>query len=340
MNTSKQIVLAAVEFTGPGRAPVDYWTTRGMFTDFHGVGPNYSHDENRRIEGDFELWEDFYGNTWARLASDKLTKGEPRKGALDSWDKLEDYRLPSLVEDKPWTHIPSEIAAHRDKFILGSLPGMGFAVMRYLRGMENFLMDVAAEPERLETLHRKVMASLIDMVERYGRTGGVDGVFFAEDWGTQERLLINPAAWRALFKPHFRSLCKCAHSFHMKVVMHSCGYLGDILDDLVEVGVDVLQFDQQQNYGIDFLDKKIGGKAALYSPVDIQHTLVTGDRAKIRRECFELVEKIGGHRGGFIAKSYGGENSLRAIQCDFAWNDYAFDCFMEASRNVYGASYV
>lgn len=336
MRGSKHIVRAAIEFSRPERLPVDYWTTRGMFADIHGIAPRHKHSENRRVEGRYELWEDLYGNTWARLAGDKLTKGEPRKGALDTWDKLDTYKMPSLVEEDAWAEVPAEVAAHADKFVIGHLPGMGFAVMRYLRGMENFLGDVAGEPELIERLHRKVMASLLEMVERYGSLGGVDGIMFAEDWGTQERLLISPASWRRLFKPHYLDLCKCAHGHNMKVIMHSCGYLGAILDDLVEVGVDVLQFDQQQNYGIDFLNEKIGGRITLYSPVDIQHTLVTGDRAKIRRECFDLVEKIGGHDGGFIAKSYGSEKSLAAIKCDPSWNDYAFDCFMEASRAVYG----
>ncbi len=66
----------------------------------------------------------------------------------------------------------------------------------------------------------------------------VDAIHIADDWGTQQSLLISPDMWREYFKPCYREYCEMAHRHGKLVLMHSDGYILNILDDLVEIGVD------------------------------------------------------------------------------------------------------
>ena len=68
----------------------------------------------------------------------------------------------------------------------------------------------------------------------------VDAIHIADDWGTQQSLLISPDMWREYFKPCYREYCEMAHRHGKLVLMHSDGYILDILDDLVEIGVDAV----------------------------------------------------------------------------------------------------
>ena len=80
----------------------------------------------------------------------------------------------------------------------------------------------------------------------------------------------------------YTRLLGIAHDYGMKVLMHSCGQNWAIVPDLLDAGVDVFQFDQPALYDMPKLAALLRErKAALWSPVDIQKILPTGDRAII-----------------------------------------------------------
>ena len=86
--------------------------------------------------------------------------------------------------------------------------------------------------------------------------------------------------------------------------MHSCGYIVDILDDLIEVGLDVIHMDQQENMGLALLGERFGGRLTFYAPVDIQHTMAHGTLDEIRAYCRDMVRLLGRPEGGFIPRWY------------------------------------
>jgi uroporphyrinogen-III decarboxylase len=192
--------------------------------------------------------------------------------------------------------------------------------------MENFLADVAAEPERVRRLLDRVAdcveAEIVGMAD-----AGCDGVMTGEDWGTQDRLLVSPASFRAIFKPVFRRLCDAAHARGLSIWFHSCGYVRDVIGDWLEVGIDVCQFDQPELHDIDFLAENFGGKLHFWSPVDIQKTLQTRDLPTIERAAREYVDKLAAHGGGFVAGYYG---SNEAIGLDPLYQEAASRAFMAA----------
>jgi hypothetical protein len=154
---------------------------------------------------------------------------------------------------------------------------------------------------------------------------GADAVMFAEDWGTQDRLLVSPRMWRELFRPDFAVLCEAAHRNGLTVWMHSCGYIYDIINDLIECGISVLQLDQPGLFGVDRLAAEFGGRVTFWSPVDIQQVLPTGDAARIEAFARDLVVKLGAG-GGFIAGYYGGNE---AIGVRPEWQDIACRAFVK-----------
>jgi len=151
-----------------------------------------------------------------------------------------------------------------------------------------------------------------------------DGVFFCEDWGTQERLLVSPKLWHEMFEWGFAEIIDHAAGHGIDVWMHSCGYVRDIVPSLVDLGVKVLQFDQPTLSGLDFLAQTCHGRTAVWSPVDIQRDLPTGNEAYIRERARELIDKLGSHGGGFVCGHYGNVESL-AVEPE--WQMWAADEF-------------
>jgi len=308
--TSREIVKTSLAFAGPPRIP--YGMGGGYPRDMASVGrkgaPNSRAQGWKEYDGYWEMFDE-WGNAWRRL--ENITKGEVYKGVIEeSWDLLYTYEFPKtdgveLYED---AKVRCEEYQGQGYFVLGGL-GWPFNIARYMRKMENFLADVAAEKERVKELLQKITDILEVEIYRLA-DAGVDGIMSGEDWGTQDRLLVSPKSFREIFKPCFRQLCGAAHSRGLPVWFHSCGHVTEVLEDWVEVGIDVCQFDQPELHGIDYLSENFGGRMHFWCPVDIQKTLQTRDEFKIESAAKEYVEKLGCFGGGFIAGYYGSNEAL------------------------------
>lgn len=267
-------------------------------------------------------WEDEWGNVWARL--DDFSKGLVVEGALKDWSDLDAYQFPTWDDPARYEAARQMFAKQSDKFQIGGLGHFPFDAMRYLRRMDVFLEDLAAHPREVRRLADRVVPLLARCMENWA-AAGADAVMFWEDWGTQDRLLISPQMWREVFKADYTALCEVARGKGMSVWMHSCGYIWDIIEDLIECGITVLQLDQPGLFGVNRLAEAFGGRLTFWCPVDIQQVLPTGDTARIEAFAKDLVEKLGAQRGGFIAGYY---SDLESIGVKPEWQDVACRAFV------------
>ncbi len=318
---SRERVLRTLEFREPDRLaasfPEPYWNDfANTGYQLQGYAPVW-----HTVGGERQEYVDEWGNTWARV--DKTSKGEVARGVLESWDQMDSLVLPDLANPANFGPVKRAVAANLDLFCIGHLPGFSFNIARKMRRLDQFLMDMLLEPEPVRELLSRIEDLLADTIASYAKAG-VDGVMFPEDWGTQESLMISPATWRALFRPGFERLCAIAHDNGLKVLMHSCGKITKIIPDLIEVGIDALQFDQPRLHGIDVL-AQFHGQMTFWCPVDIQKTLQSEDAAAIEKEARALIARLGGPEGGFIGGYYSDNTS---IGLDPHWQEIACQAFM------------
>jgi hypothetical protein len=318
---SREIVKRTVEFTSPkrigGSMPPPYWNDFG-----HARYQLHSYDARWQEVGQGrQEYVDEWGNTWARI--DAHSKGEVTRGALQDLSQVDTIPLPDLANPENFGQVREVFGdVTNNKFRIGGLPGFPFNIARKMRRLDQFLMDLLLDQSKIEVLLRRIEDLLADTIVQYA-AAGADAVMFPEDWGTQKGLMINPKTWRKVFKPGFERLCSVAHEHGIKVFMHSCGKTTVIIPDLIEAGIDVLQFDQPQLHGLDNL-AQFHGQMTFWCPVDIQTTLQTKDPLKIEADAKEMVEKIGGPDGGFIAGYYSGNE---AIGLERKWQDIACQAF-------------
>lgn len=322
---AKEIILRNLQCNQPERLGFSF--NKGRRNDFvwSGISPSFNWQQKRRVEDGFEYYDDEWGNIWFRVVG-KSKGGEIYQPFLEDWDLLPELRLPDWDDSRRYEKAKTAFAGAPDKFPIAHLPGFPFAICRYLRKMEIYLQDLILERDKIEALHWRVADMLKAMIKGFADAGAL-GIFFCEDWGTQDRLLISPAMWRAIFKPLYASLCGFAQDHNLKILMHSCGYNWEILGDLAEIGVNAFQFDQQHNYGVERLAdrlREIG--VCLFSPIDIQKILPTGDRDLIEQEAERLCTLF---KGGFIAKNYG---DLHGIGVKEEWDEWAYQVFLKRAE--------
>ena len=306
--TSREIVQRTIQFDRPERIAMALPEPYPNDVVWGHLAPGPDSRPSRTFQPDQgAMWEDEWGNVWARL--DDFSKGLVVEGALKDWAQLDDYQMPAVDDPSRYQHAQATFRQSTDRFRIGGLAHFPFDVMRYLRRMDVFLEDLIAHPSEVRRLADRVVPLLACCIENWA-AAGADAVMFWEDWGTQDRLLVSPAMWREVFKPDYMKLCEVARRNELSVWMHSCGYIWDIVDDLIECGISVLQLDQPGLFGVDTLAAAFGGRVTFWCPVDIQQVLPTGDEARIEAFARELVEKLGAFDGGFIAGYYGDVDSI------------------------------
>ena len=298
-NNSYEIVKATVEFADPPRLAIED-LAQPQNSDLVGVGFEPAIWQWRQVRPGLEECTDLFG--CVRQRHDQGI-GETHKPAIENWDDYDSFDLPEieLLEQ----HTRRELKAlPPDKFVMGDV-GQFVTKVFEIRGFENTLLDLGLNPDKVKSLAEKLTAFAIRRVAMYAEIGGIHCISIYDDWGTQQSMLLAPAQWRELFLDCYRELCDCARSHDMYVYFHSCGAVGPIITDMIEAGVNIINFDQPRLHGIAELGRDYAGKVTLSCPVDIQATLPTKDKDRIKTEACELAQHLH-HQGGFIAKIYHG----------------------------------
>ncbi len=293
--TSKEIVIATIEQAGPER--LGCRLAPGYWNDFVWIGMSPNVDDRPLGLG---RHRDEWGTVWNNIGVSRM--GEAVEFPLDDWDALETMAIPDVNAPARWSAAETAIrAVDPGKFILGC----GISIyerIHFLRGLENTWTDIHLEPERLRRLIALLVRMNCDNILHLKRLGA-DGYIFCDDWGLQDRLMIAPEQWREFWFPAYAEIYRAAHAAGMKTLLHSCGYILDILPGLIEAGLDVILMDQQQNMGLEALGR-FAGKITFCCPVDIQAVMPAGDLPAIRACCRRLAAHLSTAGGGFIPDWY------------------------------------
>ncbi|MCG3127010.1 MAG: hypothetical protein CHACPFDD_01866 [Phycisphaerae bacterium] len=142
------------------------------------------------------------------------------------------------------------------------------------------------------------------------RTPRIHAAAMADDWGLQDRAFVNLKIFREFFKPRYQAWFNEIKSLGLHTWMHSCGRINDILEELIDVGLEVINPQQPNTVGIDEISRRFRGRVCFESIVDTQSTLPRGTHDEIRQQAHELLDKWGTPRGGYIVSDY---NDAEAI---------------------------
>jgi uroporphyrinogen decarboxylase len=186
-----------------------------------------------------------------------------------------------------------------DKYYKANFNMGGFNIMYILRGFEEIMEDLYFDRQKVEHL-ADIVFGFEEEIIRQAKDHGYDGIGLADDWGSQTSLLINPKMWREIFKPRYKRQIELAHEHGLDVYMHSCGYIFDIIPDLIEIGLDIVNPGQPSINGIEKMGRSYGGKICFACPVSYQTTGVSGSREDIFEEIREYVEYLGKFNGGLV----------------------------------------
>ena len=183
-----------------------------------------------------------------------------------------------------------------------------FETAWYMRGFQQLFEDLCLRPEFAHALLDRVADFWIEHFSHMLAVadGAVDLAFTADDLGSQEGLLMSRAMWEEFIRPRHARLNCAIHEFGVSVIYHSDGAIMDVVDGLVDVGIDVLQALQFSAAGMEprALKDGFGDRLCFEGGVSVQTTLPFGSPADVRREVEELIEILGVDGGYVLGPSH------------------------------------
>ena len=305
---SRERVIRAVEFAGPDRIPNGcYWLPgainrygeklealfRSFPKDFHQFVATFS----SYVGYEDGINEDPWGCVWKNIQPGVL--GRLVEHPLSNWESLSLYVLPEPSDLVDFDGLRKSVQdSGHDRYVLGDSENF-FERLHWLRGFENTLIDLITGRRKLRKLLDLLFGFKIRFIKRWLELD-VDAIYFLDDWGTMQGLMINPELWREYFKPLYRKMFDLVHRAGRHVFFHSDGHVLDIIPDFIETGVDALNI-QVRLIGAEKISKRFGGKICILADIDRQGILPFGKEEAVKAHVKETIRAFSSFDGALIS---------------------------------------
>ncbi len=280
-------------------------------TDTRYVWPTLS--PSSPLPGNGDRLIDGYGQLWNRA----LPYYYPAAGILENADGID--AIDELVtwpdpKDPKWT---SGVRARAkllrettDKFVVARMVTSHgpYQTASDLRGAEQFLMDMAAEPEYAQALTDRVTDSISGLIGAYLEAGGeyFDMIELpGDDYATQTGLAMSPVMFRRLFKPAIVRMVSTIKTYRsdIKVMLHCDGALAPLLADIADAGVDVVHpIEPLPASNLEEIKATYGQALSFLGAIDIKQAL-PGSREEVIEEVKLRIRQLAPGGGYILAPS-------------------------------------
>ncbi len=193
-----------------------------------------------------------------------------------------------------------------DRAILGLFGGNLLELGQWFYRNDNFLMLLAAEPQRAHRFLDKLMEIHRRNLERFlGAVGPhIDIILFGDDLGMQSGPQVSPAMYREYFKPREKEMWQIVKKQqpHLKIQLHCCGGVRELLPDLIDAGLDAINPVQITCRGMDpaGLKRDFGSRLTFWGGgCDTRDVLISGTPAQVKDHVLRLVD-VWRPGGGFV----------------------------------------
>lgn len=333
MSGSRKRFFASVRHEQPDRVPVDLWARPEIIralqkhlgtTDVEGAlgvdfaqvdlpdrfpvfqaktaeprGGDWPGSAGRYIWHDERTFEDGWGVVQRVGQDGKLVQWI--SGPLVDLEDPNDYEFPPSNALAPITEIAEKVARLRaaDKVVSGEV-AMPFKRAWHMRGLENLLCDMLVNRDFVEQVYDRIYEFETQRAVR-SALAGVDIVKVVGDIAMEDRLLFNPDIFRELDVPRLRRLIRQTRDVRPDILMfyHSDGDISAVMDDLIDVGFDIINPIQPECMDPYAVKERWGSRVTLWGTVSVRTTLPRETPDSIRALVHERIRRCG-RDGGFV----------------------------------------
>lgn len=170
----------------------------------------------------------------------------------------------------------------------------------YLRGMENLMVDMLMEDEKATYLLDLITEKACYRAKIFAKAGA-DIIGMGDDIGTQESIMFPEDMYRHWLKPRLKKVIDAVKTENPDILIsyHSCGYIEPFINDLIEIGVDILNPVQPECMDFKEIHQKYGDRISFNGTIGTQKLMPYGTPEEVQAEVFRNLD-IAGKKGGLF----------------------------------------
>ena len=233
--------------------------------------------------------------------------------------ELKSFRWPSindLISLEGLKENAQQMFEQTNYALVGDIGGAGiFENAWYLRGFENWLMDLLINESYCRKLMDKIVEIKYDIIEKFLEATGnyIEVVTLGDDFSGQDNPLISIDLFKKLIKPYYKLLINfIKNKTNAKIFFHSCGNIKPFLDDFIDLGIDIINPVQISASQMDpyVLKKEYGNKIVFWGDgCDAQKILPFSNEEEVEKEVIRNINILS-PGGGYVF------GPIHVIQCD------------------------
>jgi uroporphyrinogen decarboxylase len=192
------------------------------------------------------------------------------RGLITSWEEFETYPWPDPANRSSpsleWfqANLPDNMC------VIGGLVGSIYENISWLMGYETLCYALSEQRDLVAAISQKVIDLYRKELERILQFDRVKVIWGSDDLGFKTSTLISPKDLKEFVFPGHKLLAKMAHEAGRLYIMHCCGNLTRILNDLIdEVGIDGKHSFEDTIEDICASKASYGSRIALLGGIDV-----------------------------------------------------------------------
>lgn len=323
--TPRERWLAVLQRKTPDRVPMDIWITpeakdnllKYMGCDWNQALQRLHIDHPLTVGGKYvgpppPPGKNIWGLEYRTVDHGTGAYEEVTNAPLQQYNSVAEiqahYQFPS-PDHWDYSHLNAEIAGQTHRPIRGG-GSEPFLLYKQLRGEETAFMDLVENTDIVEYVLQNLFHLAYENTRRIFEAipGQVMISYVAEDLGGQEALMYSPRHIRRFFLPGMKRMNELVRQNGSHVFCHTDGAVRNILEDLIGIGVQVLNPIQWRCPGMarEGLKKDFGSRLIFHGAIDNQYTLPFGTEAEVQQEVADCLNILGGPmtpggaKGGYI----------------------------------------
>jgi uroporphyrinogen decarboxylase len=246
-------------------------------------------------------------------------------GPIQTWADFEAY---------PWP-TPETISYAGIQYLNAVIPeGMKICVdlpgilenASWLMGLQSFSYALFDQPDLIKSICRKVAEVIIAAAAHAATFENVGMFFLGDDMGFYSGTLVSPTVLREHIFPYHRKLVETVHAHDKPILLHSCGNLEKIMDDIIDAGFDAKQSFEDKIMPVEEVYRRWGDRIAIIGGIDMD-IMARGSEEDVRRRTRQVLEVCGTAGTGYclgtgntVANYIPKENYLAMLDEGRRWN--------------------
>ncbi len=241
-------------------------------------------------------------------------------------DQVNAYAWPDLGEAYRYAGVGDQVKAYQQRgyAVCGEMYQTIFEIAWLMRGMQTFMTDFYLEPAIAHAICERITEIRVQQAGHFARAG-VDVIRLGDDIVTQQGRMMSAETYREFLLPRVKRIVAAAKAVNPGVIifMHCCGRVEEVIDELVEAGVEVLNPVQPECNDLGLIKQKYGDRLSFWGGIGVQSVMPHGTPAEVRKSVRDTSDLLGKGGGLLLAPAH-------ILDPTVPWENV--EAFVEAAR--------